>query len=124
MPAVASYIPPGDAVVLDGGCSTATGERGAERVSGRKSYRRHRPPKGCPERTGGGSLSRYGLGIDLGTTFTAAAVAHDTQTEMVVLGSRAAAIPSVIYVGPDGATLVGEPAVARAPSEPERIARA
>ena len=44
----------------------------------------------------------YGLGVDLGTTFTAAAVERDGHVEMVTLGDRSAAVPSVVLVRDDG----------------------
>lgn len=65
----------------------------------------------------------YQLGIDLGTTFTAAAVHRDGRVEIASLGDRAAAIPSVVFLRPDEGVLVGEPASRRAITEPERVAR-
>ena len=65
----------------------------------------------------------YGLGVDLGTTYTAAAVRHGDTTEVLTLGVRRAEVPSVVYVGADGAVLVGEPAARRGQSEPGRTAR-
>lgn len=65
----------------------------------------------------------YVLGIDLGTTFTAAAVARDGRTEIVTLGNVAPAIPSVVVLRSDGEVLVGEAAERRAMSEPTRTAR-
>jgi actin-like ATPase involved in cell morphogenesis len=65
----------------------------------------------------------YQLGIDLGTTYTAAAVARVDQVEIVGLGNRGAAIPSVIHLADDGTVLTGEAAERRAPSEPDRVAR-
>jgi len=64
----------------------------------------------------------YVLGVDLGTTYTAAATCRDGRTEIATLGSRSAAIPSVIHVH-DDAVLVGEAAERRASSEPDRVAR-
>lgn len=70
----------------------------------------------------------YQLGIDLGTTYTAAAVRRSAdhrwaEPEVVTLGSRTAAIPSVLFVGPDGSVLVGEAAARRALTDPDRVAR-
>ncbi len=65
----------------------------------------------------------YQLGIDLGTTFTAAAVARNGHVEMVGLGSRASSVPSVLYLPADGGLVVGEAAVRRAGSDPGRVAR-
>ncbi|MDT7798815.1 MAG: hypothetical protein QOI78_2248 [Actinomycetota bacterium] len=65
----------------------------------------------------------YGLGIDLGTTFTAAAVDSAGHVEMVSLGDRTAAIPSVVLLRADGSVLVGDAANRRAAVEPDRVAR-
>ncbi|MFC5688473.1 Hsp70 family protein [Amycolatopsis mediterranei] len=65
----------------------------------------------------------YGLGIDLGTTFTAAAVDRAGHVEMVSLGDRTAAIPSVVLLRADGSVLVGDAASRRASVEPDRVAR-
>lgn len=65
----------------------------------------------------------YQLGVDLGTTYTAAAIARDGQCRMVGLGNRSAAIPSVVHVAANGGVLAGEAADRRGPSEPERVAR-
>lgn len=65
----------------------------------------------------------YAVGIDLGTTYTAAAVYRDGRSSIFPLGSRAAAIPSVVYLKEGGEVLTGEAAVRRAMAEPERVAR-
>ncbi|MDN5920844.1 MAG: Hsp70 family protein, partial [Pseudonocardia sp.] len=65
----------------------------------------------------------YGLGVDLGTTFTAAAVERDGRVEMVTLGDRTAAVPSVVLLRADGSVLSGDAADRRAVSEPDRVAR-
>jgi actin-like ATPase involved in cell morphogenesis len=64
----------------------------------------------------------FHLGIDLGTTFTAAAVARDGRVEGVPLGHRAVSIPSVLYIR-DHEFIVGEVAARRATTEPGRVAR-
>jgi molecular chaperone DnaK len=66
---------------------------------------------------------QYGLGIDLGTTQTAAAVRVDGCTEVVRLGGRRAEIPSLVFVRPDGGLLIGEAAERRGQAEPARLAR-
>ncbi|MFB9364258.1 Hsp70 family protein [Actinoplanes nipponensis] len=66
---------------------------------------------------------QYGLGIDLGTTQTAAAVRVDGRTEVVRLGGRRAEIPSLVFVRPDGSLLIGEAAERRGQAEPGRLAR-
>ncbi|GAB3894709.1 hypothetical protein GCM10029964_073570 [Kibdelosporangium lantanae] len=66
----------------------------------------------------------YRLGIDLGTTFTAAAIYrdHTVQSELVPLGTHSASVPTVLFV--DGATtLVGEPADRRALTHPSCVVR-
>jgi len=65
----------------------------------------------------------YGLGIDLGTTFSAAAVSTADTVEVFFLGARSATIPSVVVVREHGEVLVGEAAERRALSEPARSAR-
>ncbi len=49
---------------------------------------------------------RYGLGIDLGTSFTAAAVQSVEGTRMVPLSPQVT-VPSVAYARPDGTLLTG-----------------
>ena len=65
----------------------------------------------------------YALGIDIGTTYSAAATARDDRLEIFQLGERAATIPSVIVLRADGEVLTGEAAERRALSEPIRTAR-
>ncbi|MET0191041.1 MAG: Hsp70 family protein, partial [Pseudonocardia sediminis] len=65
----------------------------------------------------------YGLGVDLGTTFTAAAVERDGRVEMATLGDRTAAVPSVVLLRADGTVLTGDAADRRASTEPDRVAR-
>src|SRR4051794_35904614 len=66
----------------------------------------------------------YGLGIDLGTTFSAAAVAAEARSpELINLGGRSPAIPSVVMPRASGEILIGLPAEARATVEPSRVAR-
>jgi molecular chaperone DnaK len=65
----------------------------------------------------------YSLGIDLGTTYSAAATARGERLEIFQLGERAATIPSVIVLRADGEVLVGDAAERRALSEPIRTAR-
>ncbi len=65
----------------------------------------------------------YRLGVDLGTTFTSAAVFTSGMPTMIGLGNRAMQIPSVLFMKPDGQFLVGEAAERRAAAEPDRVAR-
>jgi len=63
------------------------------------------------------------LGIDIGTTYTAAAVAGATEVSMLSLGSDRAAVPTIVVLRDDGEVLVGEAADRRAATQPERTAR-
>ena len=66
----------------------------------------------------------YQVGVDLGTTYSAAARCRDGgPVELVPLGQRARSVPSTVYAGPDGAFLIGEDAERRALSEPGRVVR-
>src|SRR5512132_803122 len=65
----------------------------------------------------------YFLGVDIGTTYTAAAVWRDGRYEIAGLGNRAATIPSVVLLRDDESVLTGEAAVRRAATEPSRVAR-
>jgi actin-like ATPase involved in cell morphogenesis len=65
----------------------------------------------------------YALGVDLGTTFTAAATWRAGHAEVASLGSRAAVIPSVVLLREDETVLTGETASRRGLSEPHRVAR-
>jgi hypothetical protein len=64
----------------------------------------------------------YQLGVDLGTTFTAAAVARDGRAEAVSLGTNSMTVPSVVYLG-DRGLVVGHAAQRRASTDPSRVAR-
>ncbi len=65
----------------------------------------------------------YALGIDLGTTYAAAAVWRDGRAETVPLADRAHSIPSALYLREDGVMLVGEAANRRGTTDPNRVAR-
>ncbi|MBO0847967.1 MAG: Hsp70 family protein [Pseudonocardia sp.] len=65
----------------------------------------------------------YRLGVDLGTTFVAAARCGESQLEMLTLGDRSVVMPSAVFAGENGDTLAGEAAERRAASSPERVAR-
>ncbi|HEY7070345.1 MAG TPA: Hsp70 family protein, partial [Acidimicrobiales bacterium] len=68
----------------------------------------------------------YQLGIDLGTTYTAAAI-YDPDSghgpEVVNLGDRGPTVPSVLCLQPDGEFLAGDAAERHAVTDPQRIAR-
>jgi actin-like ATPase involved in cell morphogenesis len=68
-------------------------------------------------------VARYQLGIDLGTTWTAAAVCRDGRPEVLPLGGTSSAVATVVFLGADGSMLVGEAAQRRALTEPRRVVR-
>lgn len=63
----------------------------------------------------------YALGIDFGTTFSAAVVQRVGNTHVVTLGNRSGAVPSVLLVRPDASLLFGEEAALRGVGEPSRL---
>jgi molecular chaperone DnaK len=65
----------------------------------------------------------YFIGVDLGTTYTAAAVARDDRVEVAALGNHSTAVSSVLWVGENGDVLVGDAAQRRALIDPARVAR-
>src|SRR5690349_498332 len=66
----------------------------------------------------------YVVGVDLGTTSTVAAVCPPGGAARVVpLEGAAGAVPSAVYLGADGAFLVGEAALRRALSDPGYVVR-
>ena len=65
----------------------------------------------------------YSLGVDLGTTFVAAAIAQSARVEMFTLGDRTVVTPAVVYAREDGSIVTGEAANRRAVSNPERVGR-
>jgi actin-like ATPase involved in cell morphogenesis len=72
---------------------------------------------------GAGARGPDSLGIDIGTTYTAAAVLRDGRAEILTLGVRAAAVPSLVFLRDDESLLVGEAAERRGVAEPQRLAR-
>ncbi|WP_394249890.1 Hsp70 family protein [Arthrobacter pityocampae] len=70
----------------------------------------------------------YGLSVDVGTSFTAAAVLRTDGDspgvpQILPLGSRSAAVPTVVYLGADGTRLVGEAAERRGATQPDGVSR-
>jgi actin-like ATPase involved in cell morphogenesis len=63
----------------------------------------------------------YALGIDFGTTFSAAVVQRVGNTHVVTLGNRSGSEPSVLLVRPDATLLFGEQAALRGVGEPTRL---
>lgn len=68
-------------------------------------------------------MTAYTLGVDLGTTYTAAAIGRGGQVSPLQLGAEGAVVPSVVVVRDDGEVLVGDAAERRASAEPARSAR-
>jgi actin-like ATPase involved in cell morphogenesis len=73
------------------------------------------------------TVTSYWLGIDLGTTYTAAAICWPAvdglEVQVVPLSSRSHAIPSVLYLPGDGSVVVGEGAQRRSLTDPDRVVR-
>ncbi|MGH3930759.1 MAG: Hsp70 family protein [Pseudonocardiaceae bacterium] len=69
----------------------------------------------------------YGLGIDLGTSCTIAAITRtlgaSTGPEVLALGVDAPGIPTVLHVADDGTVLVGPAAEPLVLSDPDRVFR-
>jgi YVTN family beta-propeller protein len=65
----------------------------------------------------------YSLGIDVGTTFVAAAVAKTTTVEMFTLGDHAQLAPAAVYLGHEGTVATGEAATRHVKDSPDRIGR-
>ena len=70
----------------------------------------------------------YVLAIDVGTSFTAAAIARTDRMappvpESLPLGLRGTSVPSVIYYPEEGPILVGEAAERRGLDSPDRVVR-
>ena len=69
----------------------------------------------------------YCLGIDLGTTYTAAAICRQgrnkPETQVIPLSSRSPAIPSVLFLPGDRSVVVGEGAERRAVTDADRVVR-
>ncbi|MFE4197216.1 Hsp70 family protein [Paenarthrobacter sp. NPDC056912] len=70
----------------------------------------------------------YVLAIDVGTSFTAAALVKPDQSptptpEILPLGLHGSAVPSVLFYAADGRVLVGEGAERRGLDDPQRMVR-
>ena len=72
-------------------------------------------------------MTPYWLGIDLGTTYTAAAICWPAvdglEVQVVPLSNHSHAIPSVLYLPGDGSVVVGEGAQRRSLTDPDRVVR-
>lgn len=65
----------------------------------------------------------YALGVDVGTTYTAAAISANGRAEIVTLGNRSAVIPTVVHLREPDPLLVGDAANRRAFTDPAAVAR-
>ena len=65
----------------------------------------------------------YSLGVDLGTTTSAAALRRGTRLEVCALGDLTATMPSVVVERSDGSLLVGEAAAERTRYDTTLVAR-
>jgi molecular chaperone DnaK (HSP70) len=65
----------------------------------------------------------YSLGIDLGSTFVAAARATAATVEAVPLGNRSLVTPAAVYLQGDGTLATGDAASRGAVSSPDRVGR-
>jgi molecular chaperone DnaK len=65
----------------------------------------------------------YFLGVDLGTTYSAAATRRGDHTAISALSDRSPMVPSVLLLRDDDSILVGDAADRRAVVEPDRVAR-
>jgi molecular chaperone DnaK (HSP70) len=66
----------------------------------------------------------YDLGVDLGTTFVAAAIWRDGRAEMCTLGNQNVVSPAVVYADEASQLIFGEAAERRELSHPARVERA
>src|SRR6476659_2431989 len=60
------------------------------------------------------------LGIDLGTSFTAAGLVSGRRLETMALGAHSSAIPSAVFKG-DESVMIGDAAMARGDANPDRL---
>jgi len=65
----------------------------------------------------------YTLGVDLGTTISAAAVERDGRVRPCALGDAGFTAPSIGLPRDDGRTLIGEPAALHGGTAPVRRLR-
>ena len=63
------------------------------------------------------------LGIDIGTTYTGAAIVKRSHASVFPLGNRSSVIPTVVLLDEQGVAVTGEAASRRAMSAPDRVAR-
>lgn len=64
----------------------------------------------------------YVLGVDLGTTFVAGAIAREHGAEMLTLAGQSVVAPALVYLGEDGELVTGDAARRRSITAPDRVA--
>ena len=73
------------------------------------------------------TVTSYWLGIDLGTTYTAAAICWPAvdglEVQVVPLSNHSHAVPSVLYLPGNGSVVVGDGAQRRSLTDPDRVVR-
>jgi molecular chaperone DnaK (HSP70) len=65
----------------------------------------------------------YSLGVDLGTSFVAAAIARPSGVGMVSLSAQSVVAPALVYLDEDGTISTGDAARRRAVTGPDRVGR-
>ena len=65
----------------------------------------------------------YVLGVDIGASFTHVALWRDGRAAVIALAEDATAVPSAVFLRPDGSLLIGQAAIDRGVLEPERLAK-
>ena len=65
----------------------------------------------------------YVLGVDFGTSFTAAVAFSGGASRVVTLGKRAGAVPTATFVREDGTLIHGEDAYLVGAHDPDRLVR-
>jgi YVTN family beta-propeller protein len=68
-------------------------------------------------------LVSYSLGIDIGTTFVAAALARSGTTQMIPLGNHSVLAPATVFLRGDGTVATGDTVGLPAVCSPDRICR-
>lgn len=63
----------------------------------------------------------YSLGVDLGATFIAAAIARESGVEMVTLAPQTAVAPALVFLRENGTLVVGDSALQRAATRADRV---
>ena len=64
----------------------------------------------------------FHLGIDAGTSFTAAAIREGGRSSVIGLSERSSALPSAVFLAADGTWFAGDTALRRGVREPSRVA--